>query len=538
MKYSPGRERSDRYSKIRDYFQQPNGVQWWKRTLCVVALLTTVFWIAWGFVKARESNKPILDDFRFSHGPLASPHTTLNSECGACHKKFDSVAEFTSLSAIDIHKRWHSFDCSSCHAGPAEQKTYYAPHLESFVGKNNSGEQCSDCHRDHSGADASLVKIPDGNCLNCHRDLGSMAEFVKHSTPNIAKLAEHPNFRILKERNSHTANNYDRGLKFSHAQHLTPGMPISATQTGLFTLEKLKPSDRERYATADQLKLLQSADSKVLQQAVQLQCVSCHTSEPAPGQLKTDGAYMQPVKFEERCQACHALNTGPIQSRDFPTLKLPAIQLPHRLQRNDLASYLRAKIADVILHDSTSNPKPPINDRLDPRQKEVVQTFEEQVRKIQTTLERMIFDSGEHCAKCHTFQPANSEPRAIAPVNIPAVWLPQGRFNHASHKTMNCVLCHENKQPLFVDGKVDVTERGPVGIADFDSCRVCHSPKHFDEQRKQEVGGVRHDCVYCHRYHNGERGLSATETDRWNRLIPETSKSSAILQGRSETPKP
>ncbi len=52
---------------------------------------------------------------------------------------------------------------------------------------------------------------------------------------------------------------------------------------------------------------------------------------------------------------------------------------------------------------------------------------------------------------------------------------------------------------------------GGCGVA---SCQRCHAPAGYDGANP--VGGARHDCTECHRYHNGDaprKGLGASERE-------------------------
>src|SRR5205807_2410828 len=80
---------------------------------------------------------------------------------------------------------------------------------------------CGTCHRDHRGADASLVFMADADCTQCHGSLKSHAKDAAAiaSADGVTGFAEgrgHPDFAPLKKP--------DPGrLKFNHKLHLTPG---------------------------------------------------------------------------------------------------------------------------------------------------------------------------------------------------------------------------------------------------------------------------------------------------------------------------
>ena len=98
------------------------------------------------------------------------------------------------------------------------------------------------------------------------------------------------------------------------------------------------------------------------------------------------------------------------------------------------------------------------------------------------------------CALCHDVQPvANAAPFIAKPVFVDR-WMPQAKFNHARHTSVNCNDCHRASQSRLTS---DVLM---PGIA---NCVSCHSPK----------GKVVTESSICHSYHApaiGQGGRDAT----------------------------
>jgi hypothetical protein len=98
------------------------------------------------------------------------------------------------------------------------------------------------------------------------------------------------------------------------------------------------------------------------------------------------------------------------------------------------------------------------------------------------------------CQKCHEIADGR-----VRPTGTPALWLPAATFDHRAHRAMNCADCHTTWHGAAV-GRATGPE--PLNVPGVDNCRQCHAPKAV--ANGQPVGGVRHDCVICHRYHHAE----------------------------------
>jgi hypothetical protein len=247
---------------------------------------------------------------------------------------------------------------------------------------------------------------------------------------------------------------------------------------------------------------------------VTLACSSCHQLDPG---RSGNGAYMLPIKYENQCQACHPLDTGPVVWKER-NLVVQSKNIPHRMTPDELTKHLKVDFVRQLA-ESIETPAPmelKSRDRLDPRIDEQIDRLrsysavaDELVnRAVKQLAERTPADAGRpggtNCGKCHEI--ASDKPnslRVVAP-NSPPIWFPHAKFNHASHRAMNCASCHsanyqseERRLPETLD------------LPGIDNCRQCHAPpKRIESNGKTEtVGGVRHGCVDCHRYHNGESPL-------------------------------
>jgi len=118
--------------------------------------------------------------------------------------------------------------------------------------------------------------------------------------------------------------------------------------------------------------------------------------------------------------------------------------------------------------------------------------------------------------KCHD---PDAKAGALVPTRVPGVWFKSAKFNHASHRAMQCAGCHAQKGPAEIEAGT-IEEREPLGVPGIDNCRQCHGPAGTKDGKP--VGGVRYGCVDCHTYHHqtptiAERGLKVEELLRAKR---------------------
>jgi hypothetical protein len=143
-----------------------------------------------------------------------------------------------------------------------------------------------------------------------------------------------------------------------------------------------------------------------------------------------------------------------------------------------------------------------------------------------------------NCRKCHDF----NDNHTIKPVSSPAIWFPNARFNHASHKALlgqdpasqeyrnGCSACHS-----VFDSPVSgmaLVERENLNLPGIDTCRICHGPLGGS---KEKPGGVRFGCTDCHSYHNGEHPLQGRGANAWNPLKPAKSPIDFLI-GKPDKP--
>jgi len=411
-------------------------------------------------------------------------------------------------------------------------------------------EDCSSCHHDHQGRNESLVRMSDSHCTKCHGNLpgshvGGKSDIAEHVT-GFAR--DHPEFRPLVLGKAEA----ERRLKFSHALHMTPGLVYDPNDQHKWTAAELAkqfvPNARERFSSQGS-------------EPIQLQCSSCHQLDAGrvPAQdserksfdliqrtvnggawrsllpPRAEGAYYLPVNFDMHCKVCHPLRTPAAPSGGKV---IPEFAVPHRRNPAALRTLLRGEFATRLVnqkHPSLLTPFGP-GGRLDPPSSEAAATLGSEVDRLtDATLKTMLQNLGPidepgkkeswragggfACGKCHystSPEPAKVE---IAPLPLRSVWFEHAKFNHVSHRGLTCSSCHPGTEGSFAPGG-NVNEREPALIAGIKTCQTCHAPAGQVVERPDgqtaTAAGIRHSCVDCHRYHNGDRplqGLGAAKRD-------------------------
>jgi predicted CXXCH cytochrome family protein len=511
-----------------DYPVEPDRQVRQRLVVTAVFLAGCAAFLAWGFLAADSGRRQV------SRGPVARAHATWDTQCDACHVPLSTTRWDAGELSFGVASDAGDQKCKTCHMGH-ESQVHHASQASSKT------PHCAECHREHNGPEASLVRRDEAQCTDCHADLGSALAFeprLKEIARNIKHSYDgsHPEFRSAKS---------DPGrLKFNHALHMSPGLNPVREGQAVFTFRQLpSDSDRRRYGWIDG----QSLDAPVT-----LECASCHVRDagdfvsgtkqeftgrpptvPAlPSSLfpeRARGAYMMPVTYEFQCAACHPLDApGPLSVR-------------HRLQPPELHDSLRAGyIALALKSRSQSNGAEEDPARRIPWRESLDSTERDGVERSVATAERVLYGPGKGtCTECHHYEGSADAPvratdgridaakTAIAPTSVPTVWLEHGRFDHSAHRAVDCRVCHA---AAYSDGAgVASTVSTDVLIPQRATCVECHAPRR--RAGGKSVGGADSSCVECHSYHNGDHAWQGRGALARGVVVP--SDVSEFLQGRS-----
>ena len=510
---SQNRERAAPFQGNRHYFHKPTPVGMWKIRLTAVALFAAVGWLAIGLIQKDRLYRDT------SPGQVARPHAAWDDRCDACHAPA-GAADSTGSGLFGTRERWRSFRCAGCHAGSADDPKNYAPHHASIAWKDDRADDCAACHSEHQGRDASLVRVPDSGCVRCHENLNARhqagaPEFTQTVGRFKAGRADsHPEFRPV-------AAAPKRTLQFDHGKHLALGLVAKAglnNANAPYTLNQIDPAYQPMYQ--------RFADGR--DAPIRLDCAACHqldagVGDPglpaAQGLPRAAGAYYLPIVFEKHCQGCHSQTITALQTVAHG-VKTEKFTVPHRVQPPNLDQYLRAEFLRQIAEQKAVLDKLPVppGDRLDPRPIAVPPTLIADRDDWMAKVNALLYDAptgsssptlqgGHGCRKCHALDGGKIPAAKIEPVTSPTIWLPHAKFNHAAHRAVQCAGCHHT----YESGPVAKPE--PLNLPGIDTCRRCHGPATVTADA-QPQGGVRHNCVDCHRYHNGDRPLHGPGSPR------------------------
>ncbi|MGI9454934.1 MAG: cytochrome c3 family protein [Aeoliella sp.] len=452
-----GKERAFR---IRlDHYKSPDSVsraKWW---LTFAALVAAVGWVVWALATPQGAQL-------LSHGPLSEPHAMWESDCQACH--VPGVPLSLNTVALDASAPSTVQRCQSCHRV-----------VDHHSVAHESDQSCSRCHREHRGRQNDLSRIASATCTSCHADLVGAGNVAASDLEQVTGFPDgHPEFRSL----STDGTRGDPGqLGFSHSRHMRLGLTSSpdSRESEWFLYSDLPESERSGYQREGQ----ESSDR------VQLDCNSCHQLHTPVGttgvSLSAVGAgVFLPVKYEQHCRACHPLTVEPRATELLPH-GLSSVGTAERITRA-----FRSEWFDASSEKTLYELKRPVPGRSKLLDSEVTSPIAEVEQRITAAKQHL----RQQCQQCHLMKGEGLE---VEPTNVPAVWLPKSSFDHFSHRAVGCRECHpaaykEQSELSLSNRKFESQE---VMIPPKENCAQCHAPQTSD------VGGVRYDCILCHRYH-------------------------------------
>jgi hypothetical protein len=451
-------------------------------------------WIVWA---ASRDQRTI-----YAAGSVASPHKFIEHDCQKCHTTWSLGQRL--IAWDEMIRSVENESCETCHKGPEHHANQKPPHNQF---------SCAKCHREHLGNDVKLADVANQHCVECHSDLktthGRSDTFV--SQVNSFNSVEHPETavqRILDH--GAPANgqppNADHGVFTRLGKLQRPNALVAHWQDrAQIAFNHAKHLKVERDASGQIVAGLRGPDRQFVDLS-QDNCSACH-------QLDAERRYMQPIKYEQHCQACHPLL--------FDNLRFPGKSVPHG--RPDLVrGFLTEQYANLVLGAGAPAEVQPLKQPpRRPKPGERVESspatspaptavpipssdYGDHVRQLVAEAERIALDSvqpilGQNtrggCRYCHVVNevPGNPPWEVVRP-NIPSRWLPHSVFNHDSHRFLKCDDCHS--------GVEKSSSTGDVLLPSIRVCLKCHSSDPADRDPSLRHAGARSNCVECHVYHH------------------------------------
>lgn len=512
----PTKETSKQRSLRIELLYLRRGHAWYrsKYAWSLVALLIAAAYVVWLGVGGEPAAAQL------SPGPLASPHAALNTRCADCHTAYVSTSPrgegvnlaSQTLLGMKAHPRISDTNCTKCHQ--TQSQLHHSKQLEAEVAS------CATCHADHEGSRANLARPGDKVCTICHEGIGLHRQGGKSDyEPPLDNVAffgragdakpNHPNFRSVPAKD---VNNF----KFNHQLHLLPGQwARGGDMKNAWTPDKLLAEFRGKYDTvpAEFEETVDGQKQKRTIDVVQLKCESCHVPQEGDPSAHS-GAYMLPIRYEQHCKACHALDLQLMESVAQPApagITEPPLLLPHGLNKREIDEFVSGISAKLKSGDKPRERYPvripgktPAETSKDAEpasadtQNSVANRLEEWRPKIQEVM----------CGKCHkteaTITPGSSDDLfknavGFARPKIPQRWLKHGEFDHRAHLAWaKCEECHVGTESPKDFLAKPVLDDENVLIPQIGKCAECHAPvnPHINKN-----SWARFDCVECHRYH-------------------------------------
>jgi hypothetical protein len=425
----------------------------------------------------------------YQAGSLSAAHALFSDDCRQCHTQaFRTTHRFVDPSATTVLDT----ACEQCHAGP--------PHNEPFVLARDK-ERCAECHHEHHGRDF-LARVSDNECVDCHGAIHAHSARGKGSPfKDVSDFpANHPPLQMSPDKGHPvTETGADRGsLYFNHKAHLNNEKVVVALDQGGTRL--LECADCHR---TDAGKLVAGEAGKPPRFEL--------AEKP---RLDEAGRYMQPIRYDRHCQACHPLSvrlTGVFEGKEAQEAEewFRKQVLPHP-GRGQTAEVVRGVISDRLFElvrrhpglapetDGPGIPRPP-EDVTESQWRWVQKKTESAGEFVFWKEQKKRVDAGEFqlsggCRLCHALKkPADAAqaPDAlpvVIPPNLPQQWWVHARFDHQRHRMVQCTECHA--------GATTSEKTADVLLPpDLNLCAQCHSAE------ARGSAAARHDCIECHRYH-------------------------------------
>jgi hypothetical protein len=437
----------------------------------LLAILVAVAWLAW---TAAVGNRTI-----YRAGPLAGVHQSFENQCHLCHQQ--NWQGLSRLAALDnSHTSTPNAACQSCHPSSA--------HVDHVLA---AAHQCADCHREHRGAER-LVRVDEQFCVECHGRQGTDQTPPRNFAREVPGFASHPQFAVFRSED-------DEPPGAEHLVHTVAEIAQVEGNNHWADKAQLRFNHRAHMHPDGVLLPRNAADGETEQQREKLECKSCH-------QPDAERRYMRPIRYEEHCRRCHALEWtvehGENESKQMTTLKLPhrEPELVRGAIRQQLAQLVSA-ISDVRGQNGGATSNAVIEELLStpglPQPRPVLEGELAWVNQQLQRAEHAVFghEAKGGCRFCHTVTHENAQWQIVPPA-VPDRWLLHSRFDHQRHRTVSsCEHCHTVSASTST---VDIL------LPKIEVCQACHRPADG-----RGGGGARTDCVECHDYHGRQNEHTA-----------------------------
>ncbi len=323
---------------------------------------------------------------------------------------------------------------------------------------NSIASRCSACHSPWKGVD-------DKRCSRCHGEATHVdnvagkqsCEECHHEHRGAVRLAA-------------IADDRCTSCHGALAEHMKTQRPEGAasheriTAFGTLHPEFTWPPDTDalRFNHRVHLDGTRLRDARGLPK--KLECASCHRLVAWRG-----GFEPKAITFAEDCQTCHRLTFDPrVPDAEAPHGGDPGLVYAFILSTYAGARDLSGRSPDEVRRILASRPPAPPDERAVLNAEQLIKT---------------------RCALCHEITRRNGKLAATPPI-LRDQWLDSGKFNHGSHRNVECESCHSSRDSRLTSD---------VLMPDRKNCTPCHG----DASTNGSVSTVRKSspCILCHQYH-------------------------------------
>jgi hypothetical protein len=418
-------------------------------------------------------DSPLPSDNSWSSGHLSSAHQIpeLNQNCQACHvEAFEVVQDDSCLSCHDDTN--HHFDTSAHDVTKLD------------------GSRCASCHIEHDEP-SSIVRHDDKLCSSCHADMDQTGA-VDTELVDVDSFGKeqrsggdspHPSFKVSMLVSEGKADS----MTWSMRRVALADKPLEESNL-------IFPHDVHMNREG----LDAPEGNKVLA------CNDCHVTDDA-------GELMQPITMENNCRSCHTLVFDP---------NAPQREVPHGDPDTVMLTleeyYSRQFLRDNLGRNPTSQE---VRDFILRRPGETVVRRAEQALNLATpwgkanSVAAEIFEKTT-CKTCHEISIDDSgeylSKWRVDPIRITKQWMPKSEFDHYSHRTSDCSLCHDASNS---------EQASDVLMPDLEVCESCHTGQQTHENKTPS------SCVSCHQFHLPEQNdwRQALESGSARKIIEQIS---------------
>ncbi|MCA9265064.1 MAG: cytochrome c3 family protein [Planctomycetales bacterium] len=453
----------------------------WRRRAGWFALFVPTLWLTISAIRGDQSI--------YQARPASSWHRTIQQDCQACHTEAFQTTRQLLLAGREYGHYVEKQTCRNCH--PQDRYDHQPLLAISAQSEQDSGVliaadvfRCADCHREHTGRD-DLIRVADSFCVHCHEELQTTAGTSVTFASQVVDFATHPQFAFLRSQvvDDVTLPGPDHGVRDVAVLPTEDVAGIPPQWRDRTTL--IFPHDVHLKTEGVLVPSTHPAAQGARGKTLALSCADCHT--PAD-----DGRYMQPINFEQHCQACHPLSVSSHAGGPLPHEQTALIE-----------GVLRQRLFDQYETRHAEEPPRLPNVDHEPAARDRWTWVEEQLQQTETTPDgrRTVPQLVElACRYCHAVeQRAAPSPTSVltfdvVPPQIPDRWMRHAVFRHDKHdaETMQCVDCHDASSSK---------SSGDIILPPIASCQKCHRSRGLIDT----VWGARDDCVECHQFHHKRR---------------------------------